>query len=189
MTMTTRNWIIAVGVVCAFSAILSDAWHVYANLHPQPTQHSTPALFHQPYTGIEFRYPGMWSDVKGAHGIADFRGPKQCEVSIVGNAMQPQVPIAQTLDMVRAGMAQDQPIWRFSPRPAWAGPQAPDAGFAATLDKGSGAVVVEWDTAFQHAGDQLLVSEHMLAGDAACESDLLDFERSFRLFPADPKAD
>ena len=145
-----------------------------------------PKLFHEPYTGIEFRYPATWQDVKGAHGIADFKGAHGCEIAVNGGVGATD-PIATEMESLRKDMS-DQPKREFSPRPAWAGSRVPDASFGMTTDRAAGVMETEWETGFQHADDQVIVSETMHEGDGGCRSDLLAFERSFRLFPADPNA-
>ena len=146
-----------------------------------------PKLFHQAYTGIEFRYPATWHDSKGEHGIADFTGARGCEIAVRGNAI-PTMSVAADLELLRQQYARDEPDRSFGQRPAWAGAQKPDGSFAMSRAKGKGVQEIEWDTGFEHEGGHTDITETMEAGDAGCLSDLLNFERTFRLFPADTTA-
>ncbi len=181
-----RKWVlggVAVVVVVLLAVVcLALLFPARNGDHSKP-----PKLFHEPYTGIEFRYPASWADVKGAHGIADFKGARGCELAVSGG-IGIDKPIAEELEVLRQEIAHDEPQRSFSQRPAWAGTRAPDGSFAMTIDKGRGVRETDWETVFQHADDQVQVSETMRDGDEGCRQDLLEFERSFRLFPADPNA-
>ena len=180
-----RNWILggAAVVVFVFALLALAGWH----WRPRNGDTSRPpTLFHEPYNGIEFRYPATWRDVKGEHGIASYRGVRDCELLVTGSA-DDHTPVADNLETLRKEYATDNPGAVFSPRPPWAGAQTPDASFAMTTGQGSGAKV-DWENSYQHGNDQYTVTEIMHADDDACRRDLLAFEQSFRLFPADPKA-
>ncbi len=180
-----RNWIlggIAV-VVCVFALLAVVGWH------GRPRNGDTtrpPALFHEPYNGIEFRYPATWRDTKGEHGIATYKGARDCEIMVTGSA-DDRTPVAENLESLRKDYMTVTPGAVFSQRPPWAGAQTPDASFAMTTGQGASAKV-DWENSYQHGNDQYTVAEMMHADDDDCRRDLLAFEQSFRLFPADPKA-
>ena len=181
-----RNWIVGAVtvVVCVFALLAATAWHG----RPRNGNSSRPpALFHEPYNGVEFRYPATWRDAKGARGIADFKGERDCEV-IVGASADQSIPAAHALDTLRQEMIQDNPKAVFGQRPAWAGKLLPDASFAMTKGGAGGVRIVEWENSFQHPDYQIGVSEYMREGDDACRQDLTLIERDFRLFPADTHA-
>ena len=180
-----RNWILGAFavVVCVFAVLAVVAWH----WRPRngDTTHA-PLLFHEPYNGIDFRYPATWRDVKGEHGIAAYKGARDCEIIVTGSA-DDHTPVVENLESLRKDYATDTPGAVFTQRPPWAGAQTPDASFAMTTGQGSEGKI-EWENSFQHGNDQYTVGEIMRADDNACRGDLIAFEASFRFYPADPKA-
>ena len=181
-----RIWIL--GGVAFVVALVALSWAITAHFGAVNGDAShPPKLFHQAYTGIEFRYPATWHDVKGAHGIADFQGARGCEIAVRGNAI-PTTTVAVDLESLRQDYAHNEPDLTFGARPAWAGAQQPDGSFATAKDKGKGVREIAWETGFEHQSAHTDVTETMQEGDAACLSDLLNFERTFRLFPADTTA-
>ena len=146
-----------------------------------------PRLFHEPYNGIEFRYPATWADVKGARGIADFKGARGCEIAIGGFGSQ-GVTVTQDLEQLRQDIAHDEHNPQFGQRPTWAGALVPAASYSMTTDKGRGTRQTQWESVLPNPPDFIITTETMQEGDAGCLTDLHAFEQSLRLFPRDRSA-
>ena len=183
-----RTWILGGAGVIVIVGVLLAVWFVAARF---PTLNGdtsrAPRLFHEPYNGIDFNYPATWADVKGEHGIADFKGARGCELAIFGFGTDAATLPAE-LEQLRRQFAQEQPLRQFSQRPAWAGASPPAAAFAMATNQGRAGRQTDWETVFPHGADNFIVSETMQEGDQGCRSDLLAFERSFRLYPRDTNA-
>ena len=183
-----RNWITGKGPVLA--TLLWTCGLVSCSTARNGDTTRPAKFFHEETygTGIEFRYPATWKDVKGERDIAGFRGARGCEVNISEWEDLSKDSIAKYSADLQQFAAQLSPGSQFGQRPAWAGSQPPAASFAQTTGKGKGLHKIEWDTIFGNNDDKLTLTELMQEGDTDCVSDLVAIEKSFRLFPTHLKA-
>ena len=140
-------------------------------------------VYGDPRLGVQFRYPAGWKDKREEHVPVQFVGGNDCSVYVTAHDILDGSGMGANLESVRQMTAQEQPGATFGPRPAWAGPEKPDASYAMFSMGKHGVKLVEYDSGFQRGKTQFVVTETLREGDAGCAGDLQGVERTLRMTP------